>query len=145
MQLPSFLTGQLWKIATGGAAAVALLLSSLLISTYFTNRDLTRQRDALARQIDDPKTGYVAQLAQSHTNVAQLRTSLEAQTQALDRLSKESKRSKESAQRALDIALAEKHTMEKKLAGFLSTKPQGATLEARIRDIDERAMVEFNQ
>jgi len=134
MQLPSFLTGQLWKIATGGAAAVALLLSSLLISTYFTNRDLTRQRDALARQ-----------LAQSHTNVAQLRTSLEAQTQALDRLSKESKRSKESAQRALDIALAEKHTMEKKLAGFLSTKPQGATLEARIRDIDERAMVEFNQ
>lgn len=140
-----FLTGKLWKIATGGAALIALGLTILLMTTYIENKDLTKQRNELARQINDPKTGYIAQLAQSRTNVETLKEEVRYQNQELDRLSKESRERLAATERRLRAAQQETRQMEKQLAGFLATGPQGTTLEDRIRDIDERALQEFVQ
>lgn len=139
----SLLTGQIWKIATGGAAVVALLLSALLLSSYFQNRDLSRQRAALAASINNPQTGYIAQLAQARTNVETLKVEVQRQNVAYDKLSAESQAALAAAQARMAKAQVETRAMERKLAGFLATAPQGATLEDRVRDIDERAMKEF--
>jgi len=139
----SFFTGHLWKIATGVAAALALSMMALLMSSYFTNRDLTAQRDVLANRINDPNTGYVAQLAQARTNVAQLEKAVAQQNEAYDRLSTQSLNRLAESRRQLAEAQAQTRVMERKLAGFLATKPQGATLEDRVRDIDARALQEF--
>lgn len=136
-------TGQLWKWATGGAAVVALILCGLLMTSYFENQSLTKQRNALAQQINDPKTGYIAQLSQARTNVAQLRQTIAVQNREIDRLSAESRARLAEAERRLAAAQAATRRMERQLAQFLATGPQGATLEERIRDIDERAMKEF--
>lgn len=143
MQLPSFLTGQLWKIATGGAVVVAILLSGLLVASSFENKDLMKQRNTLAAQINDPKTGFIAQLSQLRTNQAVLTQAIETQNVAYDKLSKESAARLAATRAALLVAQRETNTAERKLAGFLATKPQGVTLEARVRDIDERALKEF--
>jgi DNA anti-recombination protein RmuC len=142
MSIP-FLSGHIWKIATGGAAALALLLCALLMSSYFENRDLSKQRNTLAAQINDPQTGYIAQLAQARTNVETLKVEVDKQNKALDKMSAESNARLAAARTALAKAQAETKALEKRLAGFLATKPQGATLEARVRDIDARAMKEF--
>lgn len=143
MKLPSFLTGQCWKYATGAAAVVALILSSLLLASYFQNRGLETEKEKLAQLINDPKTGYIAQLAQARTNVAQLQRAVETQNAAIERLSAEGKARLAESERRLAAAQAQTKQMEKKLAGFLATKPQGDTLEDRIQDIDARAMKEF--
>jgi len=143
MTLPSFLTGRLWKVATAGAAVIAAVLMVMLGVSYMQNRDLTAQRQALSSAINDPVTGYVAQLAQARTNVKTLEVRVAQQNEAIDKLSAESAARLATSRRELAAAQAQTRTMERKLAGFLATKPQGATLEARVRDIDDRAMKEF--
>lgn len=136
-------TGQLWKGATAGATVIAVVLIGLLISSYFVNRDISRQRDALSAQINDPTTGYVAQLAQARTNVETLKVEVQRQNAAIDQLSQDSQRRLAEAERRLAAAQAYATRVERQLAGFLATGPSGATLEDRVRDIDERAMKEF--
>lgn len=145
MSITSLFTGHLWKIATGGAVILSLVLMSLLLSATFTNKDLTKQRNEMAQSINDPKTGYVALLSQARTNVATLRTQLEVQNVAIDKMSKESAAKLAESRRQLVLAQTKTAAMERQLGRFLATKPVGDTLEARIRDIDARAMKEFLQ
>ncbi len=140
-----FITAPLWKILTGGAAVLAVVLAGLLFSSYLTNRDLSAQRTVLSQRINDPKTGYIAQLAQSRTNVEQLKASIAQQNIAYDKLSKDSADRLAATKLALAQAQRETAVMQRKLDGFLSTKPQGVTLEDRVRDIDHRALQEFIQ
>ena len=143
MQLPSFLTGKLWKVATGAAAVVAMILTVMLATSYMHSRDLSRQRDVLATRISDPVNGYVAQLAQARTNVETLKVAVAQQNAAYDKLSTESQTRLAAAQARLADAQAKTKVMERRLSGFLATAPKGATLEDRVRDIDDRAMKEF--
>lgn len=148
MSLPfplSLATGQLWKIATGGAAIALLVVSALLMSSYFERKDLTSQRQALYTQINDPKVGFIAQLAQARTNVETLKAEIEVQNAAYDKLSAESKALLAQKTTELAAAQAETKTMELKLHGFLATKPKGDTLDERVRDIDSRGMSEMVQ
>lgn len=139
----SFLSGNLWKIATGGAAILAVILSSFLLSKTLENRDLTSQRNKLSQQINDPKTGYVAQLAQARTNEEQLKTAVARQNVAYAELSRTSAARIADSERRLAIAQSATRTLERKLNGFLATGPKGTTLEDRVRDIDDRALKEF--
>jgi len=145
MTLPSFFTGHLWKVATAGAGLVCLVLSAFLMSSYFENRDLMKQRTALQHSITDPKTGYVARLAQATTNVATLKHEVEVQNAAYEKLSAESKALLATKTAELAKAQAATRSMQLRLNGFLATKPQGATLEDRVRDIDARGMAEMVQ
>ena len=134
-----------WKLATGVAGILSLVLISLLMSSYFEKRDLMDQRTELTRRIDDPETGYVAQLAQARTNVETLKVALAGQNKKYQDLSKESQARLAAAEARLTAAQAQTRVMERKLNSFLATKPQGDTLDARIRDIDQRFLQEFVQ
>lgn len=136
-------TGQLWKLATGAAAVALLVLGFMLTTSYLQNRDLSKQRDVLSARINDPATGYIAKLAQARTNVETLKVEVERQNAAYDKLSVESQAALKAAQARLAAAQAETRALERKVAGFLATAPKGATLDERVRDIDERAMKEF--
>jgi glycosyltransferase A (GT-A) superfamily protein (DUF2064 family) len=141
--LPGFLTGSLWKVATAGIGIVSLVLVSLLMSSYFENRDLLSQRTALMQTINDPVTGYVAKLAQARTNVATLTKSLDHQKKSFQALEATSNTKLKASEAQLAAAQAKTKSMEVRLNSFLATKPQGATPGARIRDIDERGLKEM--
>jgi hypothetical protein len=143
MKLPDLTGGFLWKVATGLAGVATLVLGFMLISAQIENRVITKQRDQLTQQITDPKTGYVARLTQANANVAVLQTAVAEQNTKYEKLSRDSKAALAASEARLAAAQARTRTMQKKLDGFLATKPQGVTLEDRIRDIDTRAMSEF--
>lgn len=139
----SLFKGQLWKVATVITGILSIGLVSLLLSSYFENRDLLNQRTELVKAINDPKTGYVAQLTQARTNVVQLEVALDTQRHSFE--AKAAEREAVLARTAEQLAVAQQQTraMEKRLSSFLATKPKGATLEERIRDIDARGMKEM--
>lgn len=141
--MTSFFTANLWKLATGAAAIVGLVLVSLLMASYFENRDLNTAKAELSRRIDDPKTGYVVQLAQARTNEETLKLVVKRQNAAYETLSAASKAQLAQTERKLELAQAETRRAEVRLENFMRTKPQGDTLEDRIRDIDARALEEL--
>lgn len=144
MSLP-FVLPSPWKLATILTGVVSLVLTSLLLASYFENRNLTRQSAQMSETINNPKTGYIARLAQANTNVAQLRTSVEVQNRAYRELQSVSAARLAATERRLALAQAETRRMERNLAEFLATAPQGTTFEERVRDIDERILEELGQ
>jgi hypothetical protein len=143
--LSNLTSGILWKIATGLAGVASLALGGMLISSNIENRAISKQRDGLTSLITDPKTGYVARLTEANTSIHTLKVSIETQNKAYASLSETSKRQLAESNRRLVLAQAQTKTMEKRLAGFMATKPQGATLEDRVRDIDSRVLTELKQ
>lgn len=132
-----------WKLATIGAGIVSVILISLLLASYFENRNLIHQRDALTAQINDPVTGYVAQLSQARTNVAQLERSIVTIRTTLQAQAAEANAKLHNTEMQLAAAQATNREMEVRLRRFLGTAPQGNNLEERIRDVDRRATEEF--
>lgn len=137
MNLGSIL-GLKWKIGAI-AGAVALVVASIaLFSAQIENRHLLKQNAQLDARINDRSTGYIAQLAQATTNVEQLKVAIDTQNLKLRTQAAESSR-KLSALTA-EIADIKRDNLKLKAhaAALLATKPQGSTLEQRIRDIDRR-------
>ncbi len=143
--VPSFLQGQLWKVGALAAGVLSVVLTGLLIAATFETRDMTKQRNELSRQINDPATGYVARLAQSRTNEAQLADALEVQKKKFQAAAEVNNAKLKETEAALKQAQAQTAAMEARLKGFLATKPRGNTLEERIRDIDARGLKEMVQ
>lgn len=140
----SLLTGgTLWKAATIGAGLITLILIGFLVAANVENHDLMKQRQELVTQITDPNTGYVAQLAQSRTNVATLTTQLDTQRKSFEIKAAEREKVLADTQRKLNLAQAKTKEMEVRLDKFLSTGPQGTSLEERVRDIDTRGLAEM--
>lgn len=141
----NFLTGHLWKIGTIGAGIVTLVISALLMNSYFENRQLIQQKTELVKQITDPNTGFIAQLAQSRTNVETLKVQLRTQRESFQSKEAEGNARLKATEAKLTAAQVKTQAMERRLNSFLATKPQGATLQDRIRDIDARGMSEMVQ
>lgn len=145
MALPSFLTGNLWKIATGIVGVISLGLIAALIATNFETQSLMKQRDALSAQINDPVTGYVAQLSQARTNVAQLTKAIEVEKASFQKLEKESNVRLQQTEKELAAAQVRTRDMQRRLNSFMATGPKGDTPLDRIRDIDTRGLSEMVQ
>jgi uncharacterized protein involved in exopolysaccharide biosynthesis len=139
------LPGFFWKAATGAAGVLALVLATLAMTTYFENRSITKQRNELSAQINDPVNGYIAQLTRLKQDNAELHASLDDQSAEVRRLSEESQRRLDAAQAQLAAALRDQRRLEGKLAGFMATGPQGSSFEERVRDIDTRVMEELSK
>ncbi len=137
-----------WKLATAAAAVIAIVVGVMLFMSYNDNQNLEGQKQELVRRIEDPKTGYVARLTQANANVVTLRAAIETTNRQLELRKDESAKSNAELnrlRRELLVAQAETRQMETRLRQFLATKPQGATLEARVRDIDARILKELSQ
>lgn len=144
--VPKFpsITGSLWKFATIGAGVVSLILVSLLLASYFENRNLQGQNTALTAQINDPTTGYVAQLAQARTNVSQLQTTITTMRVRFQTQADENNVKLVQTERLLAAAQAQTRTMQERLNHFLSTGPQGTTTIDQYNDINDRITAELN-
>ena len=140
-----FITAPLWKIGTVGAGIVCAVLMFFLATSASENRALTAQRTLLSEQINDPKTGYVVRLAQAATNVETLKVALVTQRRSFEQQADVRNAALRQSEERLRVAQALTRGMEVKLTRFLATKPQGTTLEDRVRDIDARAMSELVQ
>ena len=145
MTLLNPLTAPLWKIGTFTAGLICLILSGFLIASTLENRSLVAQRSSLSAQINDPKVGFVAQLAQANTNVETLKVALDTQRKSFETKAAQREAVLAETSRKLEVAQAASRTMQLKLDRFLATKPQGAILEDRVRDIDQRALSELVQ
>lgn len=145
MALPSFLTGSLWKAGAIGAVLVSLVIGFFLISTTMENRQIGKERDKLALSINDPKTGYIARLTQARANVAELENAIVVQNTTFKKQSEEARLSMEKLKKELAAAQRRSLEAERRLAVFMSTKPQGATLEDRVNDIDRRILKDLNR
>lgn len=139
----SLITAPIWKIAASLAAVCSIVLSALLLSSYFENRELAMQRTELSKQINDPKTGFVVRLAQANTNVETLKVALDAQRKSFEGKAREREAVLAESERKLAAAQAKSRAMQLKLDRFLATKPQGTTLDERVRDIDQRMLAEL--
>lgn len=129
-----------WKLATGTAALVAVLLGFALTQSYLENRYLARQIELADKRINDPKTGFQARLAQSHTNAATLATSLNVQSSAM--IKSQSEAEIRLAETEAQLALAHRQNKEQlaKILKLLATPPKGVTILDRYSDIDNRLM-----
>lgn len=137
-----------WKIGTGIAAIMAVILGFLLFSSYNDNKALLTQKQELVSRIEDPKTGYVARLTQANANVVTLRAAIEDTNQKMRLREAEAENSRvklSQLNKKLAEAQAETRAMEVRLKQFLATKPQGGTLDARVRDIDSRVLKELRR
>lgn len=139
------LKAQAWKIATILAGVVSLSLVAFLIAANFENRDLMSQRQALAQSINDPKTGYIAQLSQARTNVETLKVAIDEQRKRFQAEAVKNNASLRAAEQRLAVAQAQTKDMEVRLNRFLSTAPKGDTPEEQLRDIDRRGLEEMVQ
>lgn len=140
--LPALLKGGslLWKLGTGIAVIGSLVLTVLLMASYRETTDIRKQRDAMSIQINDPKTGYVAQLAQSRTNVVQLTTAIERQVIQFREREAENTRILESTRKQLNAAQAESRKAQAEVRAFLASPPKGNTAAERMEDIDRRIL-----
>ena len=138
--IQAWLLKQAWKLATGGAAILSVLLGLALTASYLENRQLVRQIELAEKRINDPKTGYAARLAQSHTNEAQLQFNLDRQNQVLRSQESEAKVRLGATQQALNEAQKRSKDQAVLVRQLLAIPPKGDTLEDRYRDIDNRLL-----
>lgn len=129
-----------WKIATGAATAATLALAAMLVVVKIDNHNLTRLNDQLDSRINDPRTGYVAQLAQATTNVETLKVQLAEQTDAFQKKSDADAAKLHETEARLAAALLARDKIQQQVDAFLAIKPRGDSLEARVRDVDSRLL-----
>lgn len=135
-----------WKLATLSAGVIAAIIGFMLFMSHVENKSLVHQRQALINRIEDPKTGYVARLSQANANVETLRAAIVYTNQQMALRQTEATAGKAELNRLrgeLFKAQAETRAMQVRLKQFLATKPQGDTLDKRVRDIDNRVLTEL--
>jgi hypothetical protein len=145
LSIKSILGGSLWKAATIVAFLASLVVGYFLIQSGFENKQITKERDRLALTITDPKTGYIARLTQANANVVILQKAIETQNIAFTKQSEASKVELRRLTKELALAQAKSREAERRLAEFMSRKPQGATLQDRITDIDNRVLKDLKR
>jgi hypothetical protein len=137
--------GFLWKAGAIGSVLVGLVLMAFLIAANAENRDLTRQRDALALSINDPQTGYVARLAQSRTNTEQLKAGFERQIVVMRQEAERNARVLESTRQQLQAANARARDLQRRSDRLMASPPEGENLTERILDVDRRILEDLNR
>ena len=127
------ITANLWK----GAAALGGLTSiGLAIALYVADHE----RDHLRDQIQNPKTGYIAQLAVAHANEAGLQASIDSQNKAIDDLNAKSEMQIASLRGTIASYQSATASLNQRI-GALNARPlAGNDVCARVQDADRRVL-----
>ena len=138
--LDGLLGGIKWKIGAvvGGIGMVGCAVA--LLFAHIENRHLTKVNDNLDRQINAPKVGYVARLADAEHNTALLKGEIVKVNGKLKQQADESARKLAETTAIVARVQRENVTLKQQAARLLATPPKGDTLEARMRDVDARVL-----
>lgn len=129
-----------WKGGTIAASFAMVVLGGFLVMAQLENRHLSKVNANLDALINDPKVGYVAKLAQAETNTATLKLGLERQRDSWKAEATKNARLLAETTARLAAAQDETRRAERQVGALLATKPRGATLEARVLDVDQRLL-----
>ncbi len=131
------------KLAMGGLTAALVGMGIFTGTQLIENHHKGTQIAGLQASIDDPRTGYRAIIATARANAGNLQAAVDRQTAALKQQGAQDAARIAAVQARYDSEHAARLVAERRVAVFLSIKPQGATLDARVRDIDARILGEL--
>lgn len=140
MSILDTLTGWKWKLAAGGGILLLLAVSGLLAYAQIQNHYLAGVNAKLDDRINNKSTGLLVTVAQCRTNAETAIGGIQHQNALLLAQSDKDKAALAETTRLLAIAQAQTKKAEAQAAVLLATKPRGATLEARVRDVDARLL-----
>lgn len=134
------LTSLKYQIVAYALAATLVAASMSLVFAKIEVRHLKKVNTRLEQLINDPATGYVAKLAQSHSNAANLEARIEQQNQAFLLMQKQGAEALAATVERLAVSQKATKAAEARAAALLSRAPQGVGLEARVSDVDARVL-----
>ncbi len=129
-----------WKIATGVAGLSTIVAAGFLLSAQIENRHLRKIGSELEQRINAPGTGYVSQVAQATTNVAQLKTAIAHQRVLFETAAKADRDRLARLEADIRQVRIANNKLRADSAAIAKTPPHGDTLEARVLDIDARVL-----
>lgn len=133
--IKGLLGAQIWKLTTFAAGLGCVVLTGYLIAARVENSHLTHANAVLSDRIDNPKTGYVASMAQCHTNTLTYDAALKMQNAAVEAQSNRDKAALDAANAALAAAQSRIAVLQNRAAAMLDYKPVGADNCARTQDV----------
>lgn len=129
--------GGLYDKLIAGGLAVALAVSiGGNIKQAFDKRDLRTQVNTLDKQINDPKTGYVARLGTCRSSVASLEKALSDQNQAIAISAAKGAQAVARATKAVSEAREITKEAQRRVDRALSRPIEGADELERARNVD---------
>lgn len=134
------IAGLPWKLATAGLAAVSIGLGVYTAVVSLDRARIEVERKSLEQQIQDPKTGYVARLAQAETNVVTARAAVDQQNATLQSKSAADAAALADLSKQVAQANAATAAANTKIDRLLKTPLAGADACARMNDADKRLL-----
>lgn len=128
------------KLLAGGLGLALVVSVGFNVSSALKLRDRNTTISTLDKQINDPKTGYVARLATCRSNNQLLQGGISDQNASLALGAAKSATALAKASQQVAKAQIETGKAQAKAADILSTAPQGANDCERFEDIDRRVM-----
>jgi Skp family chaperone for outer membrane proteins len=136
-KIAAWALSNLFKILGVVGAIASLVLGFQLLLARIEVGRLNHDNAALHDRIENPKTGYVAELAQCRTNKATLQGALDDQTAEVRKLSDEGVKRLDAATRKLSDALKAAGKHDAIAQDTLTRQPQGADSCSRMLDIQK--------
>jgi hypothetical protein len=130
-----FLRSFAWQIGCGAAVALAIVLGWHLIQAKLEVRRLSTSVAVLTDRIENPKTGYIVQLARAQSNIATLKSGIQDQNDKFAAWQAEGERQMAATERALKAARSEVARLQARSDGTLRYVPKGDDVCERIEDI----------
>lgn len=136
----SFITGQLWKLMTGAAGVLTLVLAFFLFQANIENRTLTRQIQVTDKRVNDPKNGLLVQLERERINTVTVREGLTRQNNSLRAQAAEDARNLALVSSQLATTQRENRQNLERITKIMALPPQGSLPIDRYDDIDRRLL-----
>ena len=145
LPIPKLGASLLWKGGAILAIIATLVISGFLVKSTIENRQITKDKAALYKQINDPVTGYVARLTTARNNVVVLEGAIKRQNAEYTRQSNAAKAEMERLRKELRVAQAQRVVYEKRAKDLLAAQIKGTTLEERVNDVDRMILEDLRK
>jgi hypothetical protein len=134
-----------WKIGAIIAALVMVVLGGFLVKTSLDNRNLEKQKSELTRRIEDPVTGYIAQLNTARNNVVILKGAIEKQNSEFRKQSAASQAELNRLRGELKLAQAQSRAYQKRVNELMSRPIKGNNATERMEDVDKMILEDLRK
>ncbi|MDR7062002.1 MULTISPECIES: hypothetical protein [unclassified Sphingopyxis] len=128
------------KLIAGGLAVALTVSVGGNIKQGFTARDLRTTVRTFDKQLNDPKTGYVARLTTCKANNQILSVGIDRQNASIATNAARGAAAVADATRSVADAQVKTAEAQRKATAILNTQPSGDTACAKVLDVDARLL-----